>query len=336
MSGIILAGSIVILAVALAVAWTLARRRRKRRQSSKACQWSIGILSGRDPLALQEHPDHPNPRFTVADIPGNQYLMVADPFLVQDEGRWLLFFEMLNRGSRLGEIGVATSSDGWHWSHAGTALREPFHLSYPQVFRHAGGYFMIPESRKAREVRLYRALDFPLRWTLDRVLFTGNYSDPTILSWQDRWWIFATRHPRGMEIWSADELRGEWRPHPGNPVYRYHKSAARNGGRPVVADGRILRFAQDARGGYGNALRAFAIDVLDEARFREHPLEPDPFLAPHGNGWACAAMHHCSPVLTASGTWLAAVDGCGLWDRAAQAGDAAALSASGHRSDTPG
>lgn len=303
---------VMLAAILAAIAgYALARKRRGKRPDGKD-QWSIGILCGPDPLALAEDPAWANPRFTVADLPGDDYIMVADPFLVEDGGQWLLFFEMLNRRTRLGEIGVAGSADGWNWAYRGQALAETFHLSYPQVFRHGADWFMIPESRAAREVRLYRALEFPLRWTLDRVLFTGNYSDPTILHWNGRWWIFATRHPRRLMIWSADELRGTWRPHPANPVYRYHKSAARCGGRPVVAGGRILRFAQDARQGYGGALRAFAVDVLDERRFREHPVRPDPFLAAHGEGWARAGMHHCSPVQLASGGWMAAVDGCGI------------------------
>lgn len=306
----------LMLAAILVVAagYALARKKGRKRPES-GDQWSIGILCGPDPLSLAEHPAFANPRFSVADIPGDDYIMVADPFLVEDAGRWLLFFEMLNRRTRLGEIGMADSDDGWHWSYRGQVLEEAFHLSYPQVFRHGSDYFMIPESRAAREVRLYRALEFPLRWTLERVLFTGNYSDPSILRWNDRWWILATRHPRRLEIWSADELHGTWRPHPRNPIYRYHKSAARGGGRPVVAEGRILRFAQDARQGYGSALRAFAIDVLDEEHFREHPVEPDPFLAAHGNGWARAGMHHCAPVQLASGDWMAAVDGSGISGR---------------------
>ena len=52
-------------------------------------------------------------------------------------------------------------------------LKEPFHLSYPYVFKHKGTYYMIPESRAAGAVRLYRARSFPLSLEFDTTLFEG-------------------------------------------------------------------------------------------------------------------------------------------------------------------
>jgi hypothetical protein len=44
-------------------------------------------------------------------------------------------------------------------------LEEPHHLSYPFVFEQDGQIWMIPESGAARNVSLYRAVEFPHRWT---------------------------------------------------------------------------------------------------------------------------------------------------------------------------
>ncbi len=305
----------LLLLVAAAAGQHHYRKYKKRHRPPSPYNWSIGIVAGSDPLNVRVIDAFPNPRFTADAIPGHRYSFVADPFLIEEGGEWFLFFEMFDREARRGEIGVATSPDAVHWTYAGPALQEPFHLSYPFVFEEGTNFFMIPESRAAREVRLYRAVEFPLKWELDRVLFKGNYSDPTPVAWQGKWWIFATRGSYSMDIWYADDLRGEWRPHAKNPLYLYSKGRARNGGRPLVMGDKIFRFAQDSHGGYGRALRALVINELDPTRFVEHVVKSaDPLFSAHGDGWARVGMHHYSPVFTREGSWIAAVDGSGIWE----------------------
>ncbi len=50
---------------------------------------------------------------------------------------------------RQGDIGVAVSEDcGLAWKHVGIALDEPWHLSYPFLFRWEGEMYMMPEASK--------------------------------------------------------------------------------------------------------------------------------------------------------------------------------------------
>ncbi|MCX8107954.1 MAG: hypothetical protein N3G20_04040, partial [Verrucomicrobiae bacterium] len=119
-------------------------------------EWSIGILTGTNLLALSEHPTYRNPRFKSADIPGRVIGSVADPFLMRRDDGWFLFFEMFDLQKGRGEIGLAASPDGYNWRFVSTVLAEPFHLSYPFVFTDDNEYYMVPESRAVREVRLYR------------------------------------------------------------------------------------------------------------------------------------------------------------------------------------
>jgi len=44
------------------------------------------------------------------------------------------------------KIGMAKSRNGLAWQYQQSILREPFHLSYPHVFRWQGDYFMTPEA----------------------------------------------------------------------------------------------------------------------------------------------------------------------------------------------
>ena len=69
----------------------------------------------------------------------------------------------MNALSGHGDIGLAVSDDGINWSYKQIVLDEPFHMSYPYVFKWQEDFYMIPESQEANSVRLYRALDFPTK-----------------------------------------------------------------------------------------------------------------------------------------------------------------------------
>ena len=60
--------------------------------------------------------------------------MVADPFMVFENGTWYMFFEAMNDFESRGVIGLATSEDGLSWQYQKIILNESFHLSYPYVF----------------------------------------------------------------------------------------------------------------------------------------------------------------------------------------------------------
>src|SRR5581483_1115296 len=97
------------------------------------------------------------------------------PFMVHADGTWHLFFEVMNWRRNVGEIGHATSADGGRWTYRQVVLAEPFHLSYPYVFRWRDDFYMIPESYQAGAVRLYRAAAFPARWVFVGTLLEGPY-----------------------------------------------------------------------------------------------------------------------------------------------------------------
>src|SRR5262249_31319725 len=73
---------------------------------------SIGIYDGSSPFDLVPVEDAENPvltRESVSDVPA---VFVADPFLVKADGRWHVFFEVLNWQTDKGEIALATSEAG--------------------------------------------------------------------------------------------------------------------------------------------------------------------------------------------------------------------------------
>jgi hypothetical protein len=274
--------------------------------------WSIGIYEGPSPLRLSPAASVTNPVLSAEDVTDVPASFVADPFLVRHDGAWLMFFEVFHSGDRQGDIGLATSEDGLTWSYVGIVLDEPFSVSYPQVFRHEGALYMLPETHEAGVVQLYRADVFPRSWRRDSVLMRGNLVDPTLLVRTDRLWLFAETDPDGndeLRLFGADALRGPWREHPRSPVVRADATRARPAG-PLLRYGPSLRRpAQVDAPEYGLGVRAFEILALDSVAYEEREVVIVPPLRGQGEGWAAAGMHHISAIEMEAGRWRAAVDG---------------------------
>ena len=273
--------------------------------------WSIGIASGPSPLELKERLDPPNPILSWRSFKKPDAAFIADPFLVREGDKWFLFFELFNTASGRGEIAVAQSTDLRRWRFDGVVLAESFHLSYPFVFKEGDSYYMIPESRAAKEVRLYRARSFPKEWVLDTTLARGNFSDSSPVYFNNRWWMFTCESPYSLHIFSADSVRGPWAPHPQNPIYTDDPSKSRPAGPPIVLNGKLMRFVQDNRDGYGKRVRAMIVEELTPETFREREAEQAPLFEARGKHWARNGMHHVSPAQVGEHEWVAAIDGSG-------------------------
>jgi hypothetical protein len=272
--------------------------------------WSISIYAGSDPLHLRPHPSvGAGPVLSAADIHDVAARFVADPFMVRVGARWYLFFEVLESKSRLGVIGLASSDDGITWSYERIILREAFHLSYPYVFEWEGTFYMIPETGFASSVRLYRAAEFPHRWEFVGELLSGTYWDPSVIYWKGMWWLFALDDQSSLTLHYAPELRGPWTVHPHSPVIRNDRNVSRPGGRMIIYDGKVVRYAQDGEPTYGSSLRAFLLDELSVSDFKEREVADSPVLAASGRGWNASGMHHADVQELGDGTWIASVDG---------------------------
>ncbi|MGH2454199.1 MAG: glucosamine inositolphosphorylceramide transferase family protein [bacterium] len=285
-----------------------------RRKEEPLFEFAIGIYAGRSPFELAPHPMVSSPVITQEAVTDERADLVADPFMVRAEGRWHMFFEVVNRQTWKGKVGLAQSDDGLSWTYRGIVLAEPFHLSYPYVFEWRDEFYMIPESYKAGAVRLYRAVDFPTRWSCVRTLLQGSHlRDASILRHDGRWWLFAETSPRRtfdtLRLYHAQELTGPWREHPRSPIVRENPRAARPAGRLLPLGGTILRFAQDCVPHYGTRVRAFEITELTPRHYRERPASERPVLGPGPSGWNADGMHHLDLHPDGQGGWIACVDG---------------------------
>ena len=213
----------------------------------------------------------------------------ADPFPVEDSGNTLIFFEA-QRGSEPGIIQVAELLADGRFREPTTVLSTGSHLSYPNVFKWEGEWWMIPESAEAGELVLYRAVEFPTRWARERVLLRDvQVVDPTPWQHDGKWWLFAGRvgpdlHPHeDLLLYSADHLTGDWHPHPLNPIVS-NVTAARPAGAMLRRSGKWYRPAQDCSIRYGYGLSLLEVLTITDSIYEER-LE------------ASASPAQCSPAV---------------------------------------
>jgi len=173
---------------------------------------------------------------------------------------------------------------------------------------------MIPETLGAAALCLYKANEFPTRWSLQQKLIAGPHADPSLIRFADLWWMFTCAAPYQhdlLRLYFARDLEGPWKEHPRSPIVRGDKRRARPGGRIVQLDQHLIRFAQDCVPDYGTHVRAFEIRELTRERYVEIEIESEsgPILSPTGHGWNGSGMHHVDAHQQNDGNWIACVDG---------------------------
>ncbi|NTW83846.1 MAG: hypothetical protein HGB36_10850 [Chlorobiaceae bacterium] len=278
--------------------------------------WAIGMYEGTSPLLLAPAKQIENPVLTADDVTDVRARFVADPFMIKHEKEYFLFFEVLNEKRNTGEIGYASSEDGWRWHYRKIVLREPFHLSYPYVFSWENSIFMVPECRKSGGIQLYRATNFPFEWKKVATLVKGSKSsraplvDPSIVNYRSRWYLFSyALKTKSLHLFHSDSLTGPWKEHPKSPLVSGSPSYSRPGGRIIIDNGNLYRFSQDEIPNYGTRVWAFQITELSEYGYAEKPAFQEPVVEP-GNGiWNRDGMHTVDAHRQEDGKWIVYVDG---------------------------
>ncbi len=280
------------------------------RKGMMAPIWSIMVFSAEDMIATPiEDRLLGQPTLQASDIHDVQAEFVADPFIVEHNSQVYMFFEVLNKASGRGEIGVAISVDGSKWSYDRIVLREPFHLSYPQVFKDQDEWFMIPETIGANRVLLYKAVEFPSQWTIAAEMMTGRYLDPTLVKHNDKWWLFAGSEGKNLHLFCSDHLEGPWKEHPRSPIVTNDISAGRPGGRIISVGDYLYRYSQDGTDYYGRSLKGYKINKLSELEYEDEEMPVILKGTDQENDWRRDGMHHMDQLRMNNNQWLVAVDG---------------------------
>jgi hypothetical protein len=212
--------------------------------------------------------------FRWIDSPRGRYW--ADPFPFEHDGITWLFFEEWRYHENRAVIRVAQLRDDCSLGEGHICLDLPYHVSFPNVFRHDGEVFMIPETVGNGTVELHRATCFPYEWTLEKVLFRGHVVDTSPRFDGRLWWFFAgmsepVGHVATSMLFSAESLTGAWTAHPANPISSDVRSA-RNGGAIFSSGGKLFRTSQDCSGIYGRGVSLREITILNPEEYGERQV----------------------------------------------------------------
>jgi hypothetical protein len=162
-------------------------------------------------------------------------------------------------------------------------------------------------------LRLYKAFEFPVRWSLVAILLRGYFASPSIVRHEGKWWLFAGSDLEGkgdtLRLYWSNELLGPWVEHPSSPIVKGNSHIARPAGRVVPYEGHLVRFTQDCFLGHETAVRAFFIPEMTSTTYHELACSHEPLLHASGKGWNQSGMHHVDAHCMEDGQWLACVDG---------------------------
>ena len=205
----------------------------------------------------------------------------ADPFGMERNGQYYIFFEELPFSTNKGHISVMQVFEDGTQSTSEIILEKPYHLSYPFLFEEDGELYMLPETSENSTIELYKCIEFPKKWELEKVLMNEICAvDSTIWKKDGKYCLFtnvrmlegASKHDE-LHLYYADSLLAdEWRPHPQNPIVSDVRSA-RPAGKIFEKEGKWYRPSQDCSVRYGYGMQIAEIISLEEDKYKERIIE---------------------------------------------------------------
>jgi hypothetical protein len=203
----------------------------------------------------------------------------ADPFLVQWNGDYYVFFEEYSYIDKKGIIAVGKVC-GNEIVDVQVAISRDYHLSYPNCFWDNGELFMIPESSEAERLEIYKCINFPCDWEVYSTAFQGE-KIVDVVYFRDKnedQWLFLNKGLNNyfnseLYIYKIDSLGlNEIIPHKKNPVIIDSRSG-RNAGSIFVMEDKIHRPSQNNSNGiYGYGLNVNEILELNLDDYKERKI----------------------------------------------------------------
>lgn len=247
--------------------------------------WNIGVVQAPIEQSINEPFE---PAIEWYPFP-KQDGFLADPFPMTMGDTTYIFVEDFSYIEGKGKISYIDYPDGFRQGELKPAHDEPYHMSYPYLFKHNGAIYATPEVYEAKEIRLYQ-VHSPSDWEFKSTLIEGvECVDPTVIQHEDRWWMFYTEQPYDntkLHVQYTDDLMGKWKPHENNPVKTDIRSS-RPGGTPFTVDNALYRPAQNSAGEYGNKIIINKVENLTPTQYSERtvseigPSEEDPCIGMH-------------------------------------------------------
>ena len=200
----------------------------------------------------------------------------ADPFIYNHRGNNFCFVEDYSYSKNKGEISVLKIFNEGH-QFLGKVLSEDFHLSFPFIIEDKNDIYLVPETHQKQEIRIYKSLDFPLNWKLEKVLLRNiSAVDTVIFKKNGVWWLLTNidssnsgDHCSELHIYYSKKLiSSNWTPHRNNPII-FDSNRARNAGLIKKGDDIYRIFQTQSWSFYGKKFGVAKIEKIDEYEYEE-------------------------------------------------------------------
>jgi len=234
-------------------------------------RWGVAFLPGSWESAILRR------GVQIKNLPGRYF---ADPFVVTWNGRTVCFVEDYSFAKKRGWITAIELRGAKEYEVLGTALDEPFHMSYPYIFKYKNELYMIPEARASNSIRLYRCTEFPLKWEFQKEIVSNVRAvDTSLFEHEGRWWLLTNIVSSGsqdhgsqlMAFHGSDPFTDKWIPHEQNPLV-FDSETSRNGGLINIGGNLIRGRQRQGFDAYGAGLSLARIVDLTPSTFREQAI----------------------------------------------------------------
>lgn len=207
-------------------------------------------------------------------IANPKWAWAADPFLVEYDGKTILFAELfLYKSERNGVIGYCIW-DGEKFGEWIVTMDKHWHLSYPNVWVENGNLYMCPESYQADEVAVYKLIQFPNKWQkVNTILQNFSYVDSTFAEHDGKRYMYTykllSKPSTGeLHIYEIDRDYNILT----DTIISQDLSNARPGGKVIKDGNTLIRVSQDCQDGYGVGIVFSKIIEMGET-YKEEELK---------------------------------------------------------------
>ena len=204
----------------------------------------------------------------------NKFL--ADPFLIKHNNKIYCFAEEYDHIKKKGHIVFFDFNK--NQSNKKIILSENFHLSFPFIFKYKKDLFMCPDTSDISEIRLYKSINFPLKWKYYKTIIKNiNSTDNIIFKKNNLWWLFTNIDRSNSGDFSNDlsifysktnPLTNKWKSHPQNPII-INSLSSRNAG-IIFKKNKLIRISQvQGFDNYGEDINFNEIKLLNTKKYKE-------------------------------------------------------------------
>jgi len=206
------------------------------------------------------------------------YEFWADPFIVEENGKVYLFFEVLNYFTNKGHISYAKYNPiSKKISKVQIILKEKHHLSYPQVFKYKNTYYLIPETMLTNTVSLYEFSKFPTKVEFKKNLLENVLNvDSTLFIKDGVFYLFTNprsdmsqKQAEELDIYYSKSLHEEFTKIKNTSIEKNDVANARMAGNILILNEKLFRVSQNCEKIYGEHMSLNEINVISKDEYVE-------------------------------------------------------------------